>query len=133
MKLNGREIPRQAIEHELNRLVQFYAQHGMTEDQKKYFEEADWYMNTMVHPIIREAEGGKEYREILQARLSNTIAEMKTMCREMSCLYPINSPEWLAFLTMTTDIQQGRWKGIAKLIKDNCRSFRDDYRKGLIS
>ena len=33
MKLNGREIPRQAIEHELNRLVQFYAQHGMTEDQ----------------------------------------------------------------------------------------------------
>ena len=33
MKLNGREIPRQAIEHELNRLVRFYAQHGMTEDQ----------------------------------------------------------------------------------------------------
>lgn len=33
MKLNGREIPRQAIEHELNRLVTFYAQHGMTEDQ----------------------------------------------------------------------------------------------------
>lgn len=33
MKLNGREIPRQAIEHELNRLIQFYASHGMTEDQ----------------------------------------------------------------------------------------------------
>ena len=31
MKLNGREIPRQAIEHELNRLVRFYAQHGVSE------------------------------------------------------------------------------------------------------
>lgn len=33
MKVNGRDIPRQAVEHELNRLVQFYAQHGMTEAQ----------------------------------------------------------------------------------------------------
>ena len=33
MKVNGREIPRQAVEHELNRLIQFYASHGMTEEQ----------------------------------------------------------------------------------------------------
>lgn len=33
MKLNGREIPRQAVEHELNRLIRFYASHGMTEDR----------------------------------------------------------------------------------------------------
>ncbi|MBQ9726188.1 MAG: peptidylprolyl isomerase [Kiritimatiellae bacterium] len=33
MKVNGKTIPREAVEHELNRLVQFYAQHGMTEAQ----------------------------------------------------------------------------------------------------
>ena len=33
MKVNGREIPRQAVEHELNRLIQFYARHGLPEDQ----------------------------------------------------------------------------------------------------
>ena len=33
MKVNGHEIPVKAVEHELNRLVQFYAQHGMTEAQ----------------------------------------------------------------------------------------------------
>ena len=33
MKVNGHEIPRQAVEHELNRLVRFYAGHGMPEDR----------------------------------------------------------------------------------------------------
>ena len=33
MKVNGKTIPREAVEHELNRLVRFYAQHGMTEAQ----------------------------------------------------------------------------------------------------
>ncbi len=33
MKVNGREIPREAVEHELNRLIRFHAQHGVSEDR----------------------------------------------------------------------------------------------------
>ena len=32
MKLNGREIPKEAVEHELNRLIRFYVSHGMPEE-----------------------------------------------------------------------------------------------------
>ena len=33
MKVNGTEIPVSAVEYELNRLIRFYAGHGMTEEQ----------------------------------------------------------------------------------------------------
>lgn len=33
MKVNGTEIPVKAVEYELNRLIRFYAGHGMTEDR----------------------------------------------------------------------------------------------------
>ena len=33
MKVNGNEIPTKAIEYELNRLIHFYAQHGVPEEQ----------------------------------------------------------------------------------------------------
>ncbi len=33
MKVNGNEIPTKAVEYELNRLIHFYAQHGVPEDQ----------------------------------------------------------------------------------------------------
>ena len=105
---------------------------GISEDQQKHLEEALWTMNTMMHPISIEAQEVKEYQEILQARLSNTLVEMKAICQEMSCLYPSNSPEWLTFVTLTTNGQQGHWKDIVEQINGNCRSFREDYRKGLL-
>lgn len=33
MKVNGQEIPQKAVEYELNRLIHFYAQHGVPQDQ----------------------------------------------------------------------------------------------------
>ena len=33
MKVNGHEIPTQAVEYELNRLIHFYVQHGVPEEQ----------------------------------------------------------------------------------------------------
>ena len=33
MKVNGTEIPVKAVEYELNRLIRFHAEHGMTEEQ----------------------------------------------------------------------------------------------------
>lgn len=106
---------------------------GISEDQQKHLEEAWWTMNTMAHPISIEAQEGKEYQEILQARLSNALVVMKAKCQEMSCLYPSNSPEWLTFVTLTTNSQQEHWKDIVEQINGNCRSFREDYRKGLLS
>ena len=33
IKVNGQEIPQEAVDFELNRLLQFYAEHGVTEDK----------------------------------------------------------------------------------------------------
>lgn len=43
---------------------------GLTADQKKYLEEAEWHINNMLHPIMEEAEKGLESREVLLARLA---------------------------------------------------------------
>ena len=106
---------------------------GMTLDQRRYFEGADWNINTMLQPITLEARQGKEYREMLLARLSKTSEAIKTMLDEMSCLYPSNSREWLAFVTETRKDQQGKERGIMEQINDNCKSYKEAYRNGLIS
>ncbi len=106
---------------------------GMTLDQRRYFEGADWDINTMLQPITLEARQGKEYREMLLARLSKTSEAIKTMLDEMSCLYPSNSREWLAFVTETRKDQQGKERGIMEQINDNCKSYKEAYREGLIS
>ena len=36
IKVNGREIPKNAVEFELNRLIRFYAEHGMPEDKIRH-------------------------------------------------------------------------------------------------
>lgn len=60
---------------------------GMYVAHKQYLEEVQWSMNTMLHPIIREAQQGEEYREVLMTELSGIMTEMKSMCQEMSSLY----------------------------------------------
>jgi serine/threonine protein kinase len=106
---------------------------GMTVAQKQFLDEVQWSINTMTQPITREAQEGKEYREILMARASNTLDEVRTMCQEIGRLYPSNSQELLTFVSTTSSWQQGHMKELCDQINGNCRSFREDYGKGLIS
>ena len=101
--------------------------------QRQRLEEVQWSMNTMLHPLIREAQQGVEYREVLMTALSGTMAEMKTMSQVMSQLYSPGSPEWLTFTSTTTGYQQERLKYAMEQINGNCKSYQEDFRKGLLS
>lgn len=106
---------------------------GMTADQRKYLEEAEWYINTMLKPITDEAKQGREYREVLLARLSNTSSEIKSMLNEMSCLYQNDDQLQLAFSSRVAHHQQQLEKWTAEQINSHCRSYRDDYQKHHLS
>lgn len=106
---------------------------GMTADQKKYLEEAEWYINTMLKPITDEAKQGREYREVLLARLSNTSAEIKSKLNEMSCLYQNDDQLQLAFSSRVAHHQQQLEKWSAEQINSHCRSYKDDYQKHHLS
>lgn len=106
---------------------------GMTADQKNYFDEADWYLNVFFQPISNEAASGKEYREVLQARLNKASIDAKTMINEMANLYPSNSQAWLNFVFQMGDYQRGKENAALNFINDNCKSFREAYQRGTIS
>ena len=106
---------------------------GMTADQKNYIDEAEWYINTMLKPITDEAKQGREYREVLLARLSNTSAEIKSMLNEMSCLYQDDDQLQLAFSSRVAYHQQQLEKWSAEQINSHCRSYKDDYQKHHLS
>jgi len=109
------------------------ATNGITEGQMLYREEAEWLMNTMMHPILRKAQQGEEYRELLMAQTSKTMDEMKKLLQEQSCLYSENSLERLDFVSAMTNWQLGHFNYAANQINSNCRSFREDFGKGLLS
>ena len=106
---------------------------GMYVAHKQYLEEVQWSMNTMLHPIIREAQQGEEYREVLMTELSGIMTEMKSMCQEMSSLYSTDTQEWLTFVSTTAGYQQERLKYAMEQINDNCKSYQEEFRKGVLS
>lgn len=106
---------------------------GMTADQKNYLGEAEWYVNTMLKPITDEAKQGREYREVLLARLSNTSTEIKSMLNEMGCLYQNDDQLQLAFSSRMAYHQQQLEKWSAEQINSHCRSYKDDYQKHHLS
>ena len=106
---------------------------GLTADQKKYIEEAEWYINLMLHPITEEAEKGNESREVLLARLAKTSMEIKTMCNEKAMLYPANSQDWLNFVTEIGKIQQRKELQLIDQINANCKPYKGTGLEELIS
>lgn len=100
IKVNGQEIPKDAIEYELNRLIKFYVEHGMTEDQirkelpvlrakaeqqaigaKLLFDEAarldvpvpEEDIDTRIEEMKAEVNGEKQFMEILKKRGTNVV------------------------------------------------------------
>ena len=106
---------------------------GMTADQKNYLGEAEWYVNTAFQPISNDAMQGKEYREVMLARLANASLDLKTRLNEMANLYQNNSQEWMNFVFQSGNCQQSQEKAVVGFINSHCKSFREAYRKGAIS
>lgn len=106
---------------------------GMTADQKNYLGEAEWYVNTAFQPISNDAMQGKEYREVMLARLANASMDLKARLNEMANLYLNNSQEWMNFVFQSGNCQQSQEKTVVGFINSHCKSFREAYRKGTIS
>lgn len=106
---------------------------GMTADQKNYLGEAEWYVNTAFQPISNDAMQGKEYREVMLARLANASMDLKTRLNEMANLYQNNSQEWMNFVFQSGNNQQSQEKAVVGFINSHCKSFREAYQKGTIS
>ena len=102
---------------------------GFTPDQKIYFGEVDWTINTMLHPIVEDAQKGNEYKEVLLARLTKTSADIKTKSNEWAMLYPSDSQEWLTFVTQIGNALHGKERKVIDRINGNCKSFVEEYQK----
>ena len=104
----------------------------MTVDEKNYLDEAFWYMSKLVQPDLQEARQGKEYREVLLARLSKTIAEMKELRNTMSLMYSGDKQKKTTFDVCHLQTVEEHHKFVTGVINDHCRSYKEDYQKHLI-
>lgn len=101
----------------------------MTVDEKNYLDEAFWYMAQLIEPILQEAKQGKEYREVLLARLSKTIGDMKELRNTMSLLYSCNAQKKTTFDVTHLQTVENHHKTASGIINDHCRSYKEDYQK----
>ncbi|MBQ3710198.1 MAG: protein kinase [Bacteroidales bacterium] len=92
-----------------------------------------WQVNTMIHPILIEAEQGNEYKEVLVERLSHISADIKALLHEKGCLYPENSQESLELITQTRKRQKEFERIVLDQINAHCRSYKEDFQKHQIS
>ena len=101
----------------------------MTVDEKNYLDEASWYMAQLIEPILQEAKQGNEYREVLLARLSKTIGDMKELRNTMSLLYSGNAQKKTTFDVAHLRSVEDYHKKASGIINDHCRSYKEDYQK----
>lgn len=106
---------------------------NVTPDQTTYLQKAFWYGNVPLQDIIKEAEEGNTYKEVMIARLSNLSLALSAKCTEMAQMYGAGSPEQLYFITQC-NMEQDKGKHLAiKTIDKECPSFEEEFSKGRIS
>ena len=104
----------------------------MTADEREYRNAATWSIVVPFNRLLQEAEKGKEYREILQARLIklNNITSRK--CEEMAYLYEEGSPERLRFLSQVKRDQEGTLLPALRAVERRAPSIEEEFRKGIL-
>ena len=106
---------------------------NVTPDQIAYLQRAFWYGNVPLQDIIKEAEEGNTYKEVMLARLSNLSLALSAKSTEMAQLYGAGTPEQLYFITQC-NMEQERGKHLAmKTIDKGCPSLEEEYGRGRIS
>ncbi len=105
---------------------------NITEDQKAYLMKTFWQITVSMRDLLREAEDGNTYREVLVARLSNLGASLNDDLMEASRVYRAGSPEQMYLISAYNLEKRNKSHLILKAIDRNCRSFEEDYAKGRI-
>lgn len=105
---------------------------NITEDQKAYLKKTLWNVTVSMQDLIREAEEGKTYREVLVARLSHLGVDLNDDLVEASLVYRAGSPEQMYLISAYNLEKKRLFPLVLKSIDRNCRSFEEDYGKGLI-
>lgn len=103
-----------------------------TSDQEAHLQRVCWNIIFPIHQIVEESKNGKEYREVLMARLSNLATIQNQTCAEESQVYRAGSREQLYFINQCNLEQNKSYPKALKAIDQNCRSFEEDYGRGRI-
>ena len=104
-----------------------------TPDQRDRLQKAFWYNNVPIQQLIKDAESGNEYKEVLMARLSKLSLEISSRTAGMGNVYRPGSPEQLYFITQCGLEQETKRNWALKAIEQNCHSFEEEFSKGRIS
>lgn len=105
---------------------------NVTPDQKAYLQKAFWSNNVPIHELIKDAEDGKEYRELMMSRLSKLSLAISDNTAEMSNLYRPGSPEQLYFISQCGLEQETKRNWALQAIERKCPSFEEEYSRGRI-
>lgn len=106
---------------------------ALSEDFKKHFNEATWYMEQLYSPMRSRAEKGEGFREVLIEELRKKSLVMNEVLDEMSCRYAPESEARMQFKNNVTQWQKGHLQGVTNAISQYCKSYKDEFRLGRLS
>lgn len=106
---------------------------GMTQDQRTYLQRAFWSNNVPIHELIKDADEGREYRELMMSRLSKLGIDVSENTARMSKLYRPGSSQQLFFISQCGLEQETKRNWALKAIERRCPSFEEECSKGKIS
>ena len=101
-------------------------------DQEDYLKKAAWSITAPMQQIMQEASEGKEYREVLMARLSGLSLFISAKGVEMADFYEPGSAEQLYFITQYNRTLQRNQAAALESIDRGSPSFEEEYNKGHI-
>ena len=104
-----------------------------TADQRAYLQKVLWRNNVPIHAFIKEADEGKEYREVMMSKLSKLNIDISSEITDAGNFYSPGDPERLYFLSHCSMNQGTKRNWALKSIEKNCPSFETEFSKGRIS
>lgn len=105
----------------------------VTADQRAYLQKALWRNSLLIHDLIKEAEEGKEYREVMMSRLSKLSVDINQMTKNAAYFYRQGYPEQLYFSSKCSVEQEVKNNWALKAIEKYCPSFEAEFSRGRIS
>ena len=109
------------------------ALYNATADQEDWLKASLWPYKVALQELIREAESGAAWREVLEERLFNLTRTSQARSSEREQLYIPGSPERVQFAAQYRQEHEKDRRVALKSIDRSCRSFEEEYAKGRIS
>ena len=109
------------------------ADNALSDDQKKHFNEATWYMEQLYSPMQLRAEKGEGFREVLIEDLRKKTLVMNEMLDEMCCRYVTESEARMQFKNSVAQWQKNHIQSVSDAISQYCKSYKEEFRLGRLS